>query len=78
MKLYDNDYKLKNLIEQAQTDCLTSYITGKFNPEIEFSKTHMISMLFYLGYLTISGEFIGIPKLTIPNRVIEDMISFKI
>lgn len=78
LKLYDNDYKLKNLIEQAQTDCLTSYITGKFNPEIEFSKTHMISMLFYLGYLTISGEFIGIPKFTIPNRVIEDMISFKI
>ena len=33
----------------------------------------MISMLYYLGYLTISGELIGIPELAIPNNVMKEI-----
>ena len=35
----------------------------------------MISMLYYLGYLTISGELIGMPELTIPNKVIKEIYA---
>ena len=35
---------------------IVSEIRQKFNPAIEFTETDLISMLFYLGYLTITGE----------------------
>ena len=35
----------------------------------------MISMLYYLVYLTISGDLIGIPELVIPNKVIKDIYN---
>ncbi len=35
----------------------------------------MISMLYYLGYLTISGELVGIPELTIPNKVMKEIYA---
>ena len=46
-------------------------IVQMFNPEIEFKKKHIISMLYYLGYLTIQGEEFGYPILGIPNKVIK-------
>lgn len=49
----------------------TEKIVEKFNPAIEFTEIDMISMLYYLGYLTISGELIGIPELAIPNKVMK-------
>ena len=54
---------------------ITSPITEKFNPEIGFADQEMISMLFYLGYLTIKGEEFGEPKLVIPNRVMRELYS---
>ena len=54
---------------------ITSPITEKFNPEIGFRDQEMISMLFYLGYLTIKGEEFGEPKLVIPNRVMRELYS---
>ena len=50
-------------------------IIEKFNPEIEFGDQELISMLFYLGYLTISGEVLGIPELKIPNRVMKELYA---
>ncbi len=35
----------------------------------------MVSMLFYLGYLTIAGEDFGYPKLKIPNKVIKELYA---
>ena len=32
-------------------------------------------MLYYLGYLTISGELVGIPELTIPNKVMKEIYA---
>lgn len=54
---------------------IASEITEKFNPAIEFTEKDMISMLYYLGYLTISGEEFGYPKLNIPNIVMKEIYS---
>ena len=50
-------------------------ITSKFNPAIEFTEKDLISMLFYLGYLTIDDDVAGYPKLNIPNRVMKEIYS---
>ena len=50
-------------------------IIDKFNPETEFGDQELISMLFYLGYLTISRELLGTPELKIPNRVMKELYA---
>ncbi len=52
-----------------------SEITEKFNVEIGFREKELISMLFYLGYLTITGEEVGYPKLKIPNKIMRELYS---
>mgnify|MGYP002554109001 CR=1 FL=1 len=54
---------------------IVSDITEKFNPAIEFTEKDMISMLFYLGYLTIAGEEFERPELKIPNQVMKNIYS---
>ena len=43
-------------------------ITAKFNPAIEFTEKDLVSMLFYLGYLTIGGQEFEMTELKIPNK----------
>ncbi len=50
-------------------------IIQKFNPAVEFTEKEMISMLYYLGYLTIQGEEFGYPILGIPNKVMKEIYS---
>ena len=54
---------------------IVSEITEKFNPAIEFGEKELVSMLFYLGYLTIVGEEFATPELKIPNKVMKEMYS---
>ena len=54
---------------------VSSEITDKFNPAIAFTEKDLISMLFYLGYLTIKGEDFGYPLLNIPNKVMKEIYS---
>lgn len=54
---------------------IVSEITQKFNPQVEFTQKDLVSMLYYLGYLTISGEEVGYPKLNIPNQVMKEIYS---
>ena len=54
---------------------IVSEITEKFNPAIEFTEKDLISMLYYLGYLTIEDEEVGYPKLSIPNRIMKEIYS---
>ena len=50
-----NGEKKKNIIEKTIAgEGITGEIIDKFNPEIGFGDQELISMLFYLGYLTIS------------------------
>ena len=54
---------------------IVSEITQKFNPAIEFTEKDLVSMLFYLGYLTIAGEVFEKPELKVPNRVMKEIYS---
>ena len=42
---------------------------------MEFTEKDLVSMLYYLGYLTIVGEEVGYPKLSIPNKVMKEIYS---
>ena len=54
---------------------IISDITAKFNPAIEFTEKDLVSMLYYLGYLTIQDNIAGYPKLNIPNMVMKEIYS---
>ena len=54
---------------------IVSEIISKFNPAIEFGEIELVSMLFYLGYLTIAGVEFETPELKIPNRVMKEIYS---
>ena len=54
---------------------IVSEIRQKFNPAMEFTETDLVSMLYYLGYLTIEGDEVGYPKLSIPNNVMKEIYS---
>lgn len=71
-----NGEEKKEIIEKTISgEGVSSPITEKFNPEIGFGDQEMISMLYYLGYLTIKGEEFGEPNLKIPNRVMRELYS---
>ena len=54
---------------------IISEITAKFNPAKEFTEQDLISMLYYLGYLTITNEVFEKPELNIPNKVMKEIYS---
>ena len=54
---------------------IVSDITQKFNPAMEFTQTDLISMLYYLGYLTIAGEVFEKPELKVPNKVMKEIYA---
>ena len=62
--------KHTEIIEKAILgEGILSEITQKFNPAMEFTETDLVSMLYYLGYLTIVGEELGMAKLKVPNQM---------
>ena len=66
----------ENVIEKTVSgEGIVSEIRQKFNPAMEFTEMDLISMLYYLGYLTIEGEEVGYPKLNIPNNVMKEIYS---
>ena len=54
---------------------ILSDIVEKFNPAMEFEERELVSMLYYLGYLTISEEKLGKAELKIPNKVMREIYS---
>ena len=50
-------------------------IVEKFNPAMGFEERELVSMLYYLGYLTISEEKLGKAELKIPNKVMREIYS---
>ena len=66
----------KKVIEKTVSgEGIISEIRQKFNPAMEFTETDLVSMLYYLGYLTIEGDEVGYPKLSIPNNVMKEIYS---
>lgn len=75
LNLCKGENRLEILRKTVQGEPIINTIVKKFNPAIEFTENDMISMLYYLGYLTISGELVGIPELTIPNKVMKEIYA---
>ena len=75
LDLCKGEKRLEILRKTVQGEKITNTIVEKFNPAIEFTEIDMISMLYYLGYLTISGNLAGIPELAIPNKVMKEIYA---
>ena len=75
LNLCKGENRLEILRKTVQGEPIINKIVKKFNPAIEFTENDMISMLYYLGYLTISGEDLGKPELTIPNKVMKEIYA---
>ena len=68
--------KKKDILEKAISgEGILTNIIEKFNPEVEFQDEEFVSMLFYLGYLTIGGERLGMMELKIPNKIMSEIYS---
>jgi Predicted AAA-ATPase/PD-(D/E)XK nuclease superfamily len=61
------------LKELTTESVLSAEITEFFNLEKAFSDSDLISLLFYMGWITIKGESEGRYIFKMPNRVIRDL-----
>ena len=75
LDLCKGENKLEILQKTVQGEPIVNSIVEKFNPAIDFTEADMISMLYYLGYLTIAGDLAGIPELVIPNKVMKEIYA---
>lgn len=74
LELCQSENRINILNKTISGEWVITNITEKFNPEVEFGEKEFISMLFYLGYLTIVGEELGFPHLSVPNKVMKEFI----
>lgn len=68
--------KRKEILETTLSgEGIIAEIVEKFNPEKEFEEKEFISMLYYLGFLTIIGDTLGYAKLGIPNKIMKELYA---
>ena len=75
LRLCRNENRLDIIEKTISGEGIATTLVRQFNPEKSFGETEMLSMLYYLGYLTILGEDIGDPILKIPNQVIKEIYA---
>ena len=75
LNLCKGEEREKVIEKTVSGEGIVSELTQKFNPAIEFTEQDLVSMLYYLGYLTITGEVFEKPLLKIPNRVMKKIYS---
>ena len=75
MDLCKSMNKIELLEKIVSGEDVESALTEKFNVEIEFGEKELISLLFYLGYLTIKEKGFSKCKFKIPNDVIREIYS---
>ena len=75
LRLCRNENRLDIIEKTVSGEGIATTLVRQFNPEKSFGETEMVSMLYYLGYLTIVGEDIGDPILKIPNQVIKEIYA---
>ena len=75
MDLCQNMNKIELLEKIVAEEPVESELTDKFNAEISFGEKELISLLFYLGYLTIKENEFGVLKFVTPNEVIRTIYS---
>ena len=75
LTLCKGENRLQIIEKTVLGEGISTKIVQQFNPAIDFEEKEMLSMLYYLGYLTIVGEDIGDPVLKVPNQVIKDIYA---
>lgn len=75
LNLCTGNEKAKVIEKTVSGEGITSDITEKFNPAMEFTEKDLVSILYYLGYLTTDSEEFGRPHLVIPNNVMKSIYS---
>lgn len=75
MNLCKDMGKIDILERLVSGDSVESELTEKFNAEISFGEKELISLLYYLGYVTISDKGYSKFKFKIPNDVIRKIYS---
>ena len=75
MNLCQNMNKIELLEKIVAEEPVESELTEKFNAEISFGEKELVSLLFYLGYLTIEQNEFGMSKFVTPNEVVRTFYS---
>ena len=75
MNLCQSMNKIELLEKIVAEDPIESELTEKFNAEISFEEKELVSLLFYLGYLTIVKKGFSKCSFKIPNDVIRRIYS---
>ncbi len=75
LNLCKGEKRLEILETTVSGEGIFAEITQKFNPAVAFGDNEMVSMLYYLGYLTISENITGYAKLVIPNKMMREIYS---
>jgi hypothetical protein len=71
----NEDSHLETLRILSDTGEITAVLTTEFSLEKKFKRGDLVSLLFYMGFLTIRGEELGSLVFTFPNYVIEKLYS---
>ena len=75
LNLCNGEMREKLLQTVIAGDTVEVELVEKFNPVIDFEEKEFVSLLFYLGYLTIENYELGLTKLKIPNQVMGNIYS---
>lgn len=75
LKLCTGAQKFNILSKLVSGEGIVSELVLKFNPAIEFKEREMVSMLYYLGYLTTNGKVLGGENLIVPNLVMREIYT---
>ena len=75
LELCKGDRKKEILEKTVSGEGIVTEIIEKFNPASDFQDSEFVSMLFYLGYLTIIDGEIDFTRLGIPNKVMKELYS---
>ena len=75
LRLCRNENRLDIIGKTVSGKGILTTLIRQFNPEKSFEEAEMVSMLYYLGYLTIVGERLGKVELGIPNKAIKEIYA---
>ena len=75
INLYKGEDQQEIIQKTVEGETIVSEITQKFNPVKEFTKEDFVSILYYLGYLTIKEANLGETELGIPNKVMKNLYA---
>ena len=75
INLYKGEDQQEIIQKTVEGETIVSEITQKFNPVKEFTKEDFVSILYYLGYLTIKEANLGEIELGIPNKVMKNLYA---